>query len=437
MKRGILALGLAGWAACAANAQPDYPSAIWNPAYSGNYTVANRPSSNPIQYVVVHITEGSYSGAISWFKNPASKVSAHYVIRSSDGQVTQMVQEKDIGWHAGVWWYNQRSVGIEHEATSTSPSWYTDSLYRSSASLTRYLTSKYSIPRTRDYIIGHKETGASTSCPGPYWDFAKYMALVLNNAAYDSASIPIFLNPGQQVEVIVRFVNNGGDVWPSTGADRVLLGTASPSDRSSPFYTSGSWISTSRAAAVAANTPVGSIGEFRFRMTGPATHGTYNEAFQLTRSSIGWFGPVVSFAIDVGKVDRVIDNTSPNFTAFGSWSSGTTAAGKYGDDYRWRQVVQKTADHALWALDAPVSGLYDLYAWWSAGSNRNPRVLYEAETARDGKLIKFFDQTINGGQWNYIGRVRIPQGGGSVRMYASGRGGGVCIADAVRMVGPF
>ena len=71
-------------------AQPDYPGARWVPANSGNYTVANRPSSHPIRYIVIHVTQGSYAGAISWFQNPNSRVSAHYVLRSSDGEITQM-----------------------------------------------------------------------------------------------------------------------------------------------------------------------------------------------------------------------------------------------------------------------------------------------------------------------------------------------------------
>lgn len=37
---------------------------------------------------MIHVTQGSYAGTISWFKDAAAQVSAHYVIRSSDGQIT-------------------------------------------------------------------------------------------------------------------------------------------------------------------------------------------------------------------------------------------------------------------------------------------------------------------------------------------------------------
>ena len=51
--------------------------------------------------IVIHWIAGSAKGAINWFSNPISKVSAHYVI-DSDGNITQMVSEQDIAWHAGL-----------------------------------------------------------------------------------------------------------------------------------------------------------------------------------------------------------------------------------------------------------------------------------------------------------------------------------------------
>jgi N-acetylmuramoyl-L-alanine amidase-like protein/transglycosylase-like protein with SLT domain len=165
----------------------DYGPALWAPANSGNYTVANRESSHPINYVVIHTTQGSYSGTISWFQNPASNVSSHYVIRSSDGQVTQMVREKDIAFHAGNWTYNTQSVGIEHEGFVSDPSWYTDAMYRASAALTRNICLKYGIPMTRSNIIGHNEVpGATHTDPGPNWNWTFYMQLVTQSSPWET-----------------------------------------------------------------------------------------------------------------------------------------------------------------------------------------------------------------------------------------------------------
>ncbi|MFD1426671.1 hypothetical protein JOD24_001098 [Kroppenstedtia sanguinis] len=161
-------------------ATPDYPNAHWVAAHGNNYTAANRErDGNQIQYVVIHTTQGSYAGSISWFQNPSASVSAHYVIRSSDGDVTQMVQNQDIAWHAGNWDYNVHSIGIEHEGYVEEAGWYTDSLYRSSAALTRWLCDTYDIPRDRKHIIGHNQVpGATHTDPGPLWDWDWYMSLV-------------------------------------------------------------------------------------------------------------------------------------------------------------------------------------------------------------------------------------------------------------------
>ncbi|AYY12900.1 amidase [Actinobacteria bacterium YIM 96077] len=155
----------------------DYPGARWDSAHSSNYTSSNRPGSYPINYVVIHVMQGTYAGSISWFKNSSSNVSAHYCIRSSDGQITQMVRHSDIAWHAGNSYYNQRGIGIEHEGWFDEPEWYTEEMYRSSAALTRYICDQYGIPKTRDYIVGHNEV-SSTPCPGQIWDWNKYIRYV-------------------------------------------------------------------------------------------------------------------------------------------------------------------------------------------------------------------------------------------------------------------
>jgi hypothetical protein len=155
----------------------DYPPALWVPAYAGNYTVG-RPYP-PLNTIVIHDTEGSYASAISWFQNPASQVSAHYVIRSVDGQVTQMVRDANTAWHAGNWDYNVRAIGIEHEGYMNQQGWYTEAMYQSSAALGRYLTERYGIRKDRAHIIGHYQVpNQSHVDPGPLWDWSYYMTLV-------------------------------------------------------------------------------------------------------------------------------------------------------------------------------------------------------------------------------------------------------------------
>jgi N-acetyl-anhydromuramyl-L-alanine amidase AmpD len=165
----------------------DYAPAIWSPASSANYTVANRESDYNIQYVIIHVTQGSYASAISWFQNPSAQVSAHYVVRSSDGQITQTVREKDIAWHAGNWTYNTQSIGIEHEGFIDNCTWFTDAMYRASAGITKSVAAKYNIPKDRAHIIGHIEVPGSTHTdPGPCWDWNYYMSLVNDSTGWST-----------------------------------------------------------------------------------------------------------------------------------------------------------------------------------------------------------------------------------------------------------
>ncbi|MCM2389871.1 N-acetylmuramoyl-L-alanine amidase [Streptomyces albipurpureus] len=157
----------------------DYPSAQWMAAASANYTVSNRPSSYSIDFVVIHVAQETFADTVSIFQNPAKQVSAHYVVGSSDGSVAQCVRERHIGWHAGNWDYNTRSVGIEHEGWVDQPAYFTHALYESSAALTASICDRYGIPKDRARIIGHHEVpGADHTDPGPLWDWGRYIRLV-------------------------------------------------------------------------------------------------------------------------------------------------------------------------------------------------------------------------------------------------------------------
>ena len=123
-------------------------------ACSSNYSSASRGVGD-IDTVVIHTTQGSYSGSVSWFQNCSAEVSAHYVIRSSDGAINQSVDEADVAWHAGDHTTNWDSIGIEHEGYISDPdTWYTDAMYRASAALTADICDRYGIPKDRDHKIG-------------------------------------------------------------------------------------------------------------------------------------------------------------------------------------------------------------------------------------------------------------------------------------------
>lgn len=180
--------------------ETDYPSAIWVPAPDCNFG----ERTTPVSGVVIHYTEGSYAGCISWFQNCVSSVSAHYVIRSSDGQVTQMVRECDKAWHARS--ANAYTIGVEHEAYGDIVSYFTEAMYASSADLMRDICSRYetidghrtfyrdTLDDGRTLNKGLHDLGGASSCvkirghqhypdqshtdPGPYWDWNYYYKLI-------------------------------------------------------------------------------------------------------------------------------------------------------------------------------------------------------------------------------------------------------------------
>jgi hypothetical protein len=153
----------------------------------GNFDLADRPSHGlGVDYVVIHDTEVPYAPTIAEFQDPHAYVSAHYVTRSSDGLVTQMVPTGDIAWHAGNWYVNTHSIGIENEGYATDPSFFTDALYTSLAKLTRYVADRHGVTVDRLHIIGHDQVPGPTEPyqagmhwdPGPYFDWARFMSLV-------------------------------------------------------------------------------------------------------------------------------------------------------------------------------------------------------------------------------------------------------------------
>lgn len=177
---GAAALGVLGSSGLArADGAVDYPGAHWVAASTGNYTASSRPDSYPIEMVVIHVTQETFDNTITLFQDPNHAACAHYVTRSADGYIDQMVREHDIAWHAGNWDYNTRSIGIEHEGWVDEPKWFTDEMYQASAKLTASICNRYSIPKDRDHIIGHVEVpGTDHTDPGPNWDWDKYMSMV-------------------------------------------------------------------------------------------------------------------------------------------------------------------------------------------------------------------------------------------------------------------
>jgi N-acetyl-anhydromuramyl-L-alanine amidase AmpD len=80
------------------------------PVPASSQTIGRR--GRRVELVVDDWAVVMFEGAIRRFKDPASILSAHYVI-GADGRIAQLVSEDDTAYHAGVFSVNQRSIGIE------------------------------------------------------------------------------------------------------------------------------------------------------------------------------------------------------------------------------------------------------------------------------------------------------------------------------------
>lgn len=120
-----------------------------------------RPTNVKLQGVVVHWWDDpkknpTLSGVRSWFKNPASQVSAHYVVES--GTVVQMVRDDNVAWHAGSKHWNERLIGIECNPRMSAGDLET------LAQLIADLERKHG----QLLIYKHSDVNKSTRCPGTY-----------------------------------------------------------------------------------------------------------------------------------------------------------------------------------------------------------------------------------------------------------------------------
>ena len=164
-------------------------------AASDNY---NGRGGTPITHITIHTMQGTYAGAIAWFQNSVSNVSAHYNIRSIDGQITQSVCEINRAWHVSN--SNSYAIGIEHEGyVEDGAYWYSTAMYNVSATLTKDIATRRNINIKETYdktnianntglnpmsdacyaIKGHQHFPSQThSDPGGYWDWERYYDLI-------------------------------------------------------------------------------------------------------------------------------------------------------------------------------------------------------------------------------------------------------------------
>lgn len=117
----------------------------------------------PITMVVLHYTEMKpVQEALARLCDPASKVSAHYLV-TEQGEVIQLVAEENRAWHAGASYWrghrdvNSASVGIEldHPGHAGGYRGFTDKQFEALVPLLAAIVRDYDIPRAN--VVGHSD----------------------------------------------------------------------------------------------------------------------------------------------------------------------------------------------------------------------------------------------------------------------------------------
>ncbi|MYS22698.1 N-acetylmuramoyl-L-alanine amidase, partial [Streptomyces sp. DvalAA-14] len=207
----------------------------------GNHDLADRPHDEKIDTIVIHDTEGYWDTAMQLVQDP-TYLAWHYTVRSSDGHVAQHLRTQDVGWHAGNWYTNAKSIGIEHEGFLVDPdAWYTEAMYRSSARLVKYLAAEYHIPLDRQHILGHDNVPGPTASyipgmhtdPGPYWDWGHYLDLLGApvRATAGSWGGIVTVDPDYATnQPVYTGCVTAGDTCPAHGSTAIRLYTAPSAD---------------------------------------------------------------------------------------------------------------------------------------------------------------------------------------------------------------
>lgn len=133
-----------------------------------------------------------------------------------------------------------------------------------------------------------------------------------------------------------------------------------------------------------------------------------------------------------GASDVIVDNSNSGFTASSNWTTGTSATDKYGSDYRFRSTAA-LSDVARWSFNTPAASSYEIYAWWSQGTNRSasaPYIVYDS----GGSQTVSKNQQSGGGAWQTLGTYALASGANKVELGCNTTTGYVVIADAIKAV---
>lgn len=167
-------------------------------------------------------------------------------------------------------------------------------------------------------------------------------------------------------------------------------------------------------------------------ITGLQPGTTYNFQVRSRANGTNFVSTVYQFTTDI-----ILDNMDPEVTYTGAWNDSTSALDFFGENYRWASGIGANvspSSTATFTPFIPVSGNYDVFTLYSAGSNRATNAPFSI-SHRDGNTLVRIDQTINSGQWNLLASgIPFSVGtSGYIRLGNNSTSGKVVVVDAIRL----
>ena len=391
MKTSLLVLGLGLLtASMTVQAQPDYPPAIWRPAYPGHWYT----SGNGHHFLVIHDMEGYYLSTISYFQQSGTQASINYCVNglkdnSSDspaGEISQMVRESNYAWHAICW--NTWMAGTEHEGFVSNPAWYTEAMYQASSGLQRHMAGVYGIAIDRHHIVGHNEwqnpawtswmasnwPQIDTTCnnhtdPGQYWDWTHFMDLI-GSATNPHVNPTLGINSDGREEIFI--VGKTGALLHSY--QNTINGSWS------------AWISLGGSYAQNSQPKILRNKDGRLEVFAIASNGQLNHASQGTAGNSGSWSAFSAFSSSLSPTVKVGGGTNAN---------GTLDVFVIGTDSALYEMHQTTPGGS-WSSWTNMGGIWSQDDCIANGNDLDGRqeVLLISST---GAVNTFFQTAVNGG----------------------------------------
>lgn len=188
--------------------------------------------------LVIHSAWGYYQGSISWAHNPDAKASFHYII-SAKGEITQVVKDEDIAWHAGVYDEpiadflrpnpNLFTIGVEFEDKRDKNWAYPEAQRKAGIWLVDYLCNKWKIPKHGQFVLLHKNLNP-TRRSDPVGKFS--LDWLLGGSMTDTMTIDVSLferirDASEKFDKVVEYLEidtNDPTLTPYEDVQRVIAG---------------------------------------------------------------------------------------------------------------------------------------------------------------------------------------------------------------------